>query len=409
MVVHGSGVHGNEATGTEESEIQTVNALAGVARQAGQLGVAAIRAGGAALKNHLEQRQQKDSAPELAGDLYKAYREAFIENGVPQEIAEAAAAGLVQNEDAQSNPAIAEANRIVEHGLQPQSAEPEQAAPEQSEPEDALTTIEVEPEEEVEDDTNPKEAKAVAVPAQPQSLRNKTSTTIASPQPAKKQVEISEDPSKMAWPKLRKTAKAISVETREKPASGKRQDVLPFVTRYWDEQKNEQAGVETSQTSRPVQQETAVGLNTRKSSPIRREPKTQQSPDGKAGEAATQQENTSAQPEEEKKAVVAKPVTRTPIETPEPELAKDYSTGLKAAGADSEAATAAGAAIVEGKGADNSAEVAKANAQVKQASTRSKLQQMYYDVLAKQKGLNPDLIEAASKDLAEGKGAHSSN
>ena len=54
-------------------------------------------------------------------------------------------------------------------------------------------------------------------------------------------------------------------------------------------------------------------------------------------------------------------------------------------------------------------EIAKANSQVAKVPERSKLQQMYYDVLAKQKTISPELTEMASKDLAAGKGAHSSS
>ena len=170
--------------------------------------------------------------------------------------------------------------------------------------------------------------------------------TAPDSEPSRK-VEFEKPPSEMKWVMLQKTAKAISAETGEKPASGKKADIEPFVTDYWKAQQEE-------------------------------------------------------------KAILAKPIIRTPVQPPKPKLAVDYSAGLAAAGADSEIAAKAGPALVDGKGADSSAAIAKANSQVAKVPERSKLQQMYYDILAKQKTLKPELMELASKDLAAGKGAHSS-
>lgn len=325
MAIKTSAIQGSEQSGAEETEIRTAEAVARVAA----VGSAVVQAGLGKVKESLKKRKEKrEAAPELRGNLYKGFRRAFIDNGVPKDLASEAAADLVQNKDAESSTAISEANRIVSQGVdtapakkQPEKAPQQQAASYQSAAIDAPQSIQI-------DDDKPEVE------------------TAPVPEPSRK-VEFETPPSEMKWATLQKTAKAISAETGEKPASGKKADIEPFVTDYWKTQQKE-------------------------------------------------------------KATLAKPIVRTPIQSPEPKLAADYSAGLAAAGADNRIAAKAGPALVDGKGADSSAEIAKANSQVAKGSERSKLQQMYYDVLSKQKTLKPELLELASKDLAAGKGAHSS-
>ncbi len=326
MAIKTSAIQGSEQSGAEETEIRTAETVARVVA----VGSAAVQMGLGKMKESLQKRRERrETAPELRGNLYKGFRQAFIDNGVPKDLASEAAADLVQNKDAESSPAIAEANRIVSQGIDPAPAkkQPERTPQKQTASYQGATigasqSIQVE-DEKPEVDTAPDS------------------------EPSKK-VEFEKPPSEMKWVMLQKTAKAISAETGEKPASGKKADIEPFVTDYWKAQQEE-------------------------------------------------------------KAILSKPIIRTPIQPPKPKLAVDYSAGLAAAGADSEIAAKAGPALVDGKGADSSAAIAKANSQVAKVPERSKLQQMYYDILAKQKTLKPELMELASKDLAAGKGAHSSS
>lgn len=351
MVLKTSAIQGNEHAGVEETEIRTAEAAARVLA----VGGAAVIAGLGKLSETIsERRKQKKAAPELCGKLYKDFRRAFISNGVPTDLASEAAADIVQNKDAESSPAIAAANRIVSQGmsLEPldkktlsnvsaQSADslsPPQATFYRGAAAPSGTSVQVQ-----NDETNlDLRPDAAALDDQ------KVSEEVANePSQTPRKVEFEKPPSQMKWPVLQKTAKAISAETGRKPASGKKADIEPFVTEYWQAQQAE-------------------------------------------------------------KTISAKPVVRTPIEFPMPKLAGDYSAGLAAAGADSAISIKAGAALVDGKGADSSVEIATANSQVAKAPERSKLQQMYYDVLTNQKTISPELTELASKDLAAGKGAHSS-
>ena len=325
MAIKTSAIQGSEQSGAEETEIRTAETVARVVA----IGSAAVQAGFGKMKESLKKRRErKEAAPELQGNLYKDFRQAFVDNGVPEDIAGEAAADLVQNKDAERSPAITEANRIVSQGIDTAPAKKQaEKAPQQQ--------------------TASYQGAAIGASQSIQMADEKPEVdTAPAPEPSRK-VEFEQPPSEMKWATLQKTAKAISAETGQKPASGKKADIEPFVTDYWKAQQEE-------------------------------------------------------------KAISVKPIIRTPVQPPQPKLAADYSAGLAAAGADSEIAAKAGPALVDGKGADSSAEIAKANSQVAKVPERSKLQQMYYDVLAKQKTLKPELIELASQDLAAGKGAHSS-
>ena len=342
MVLKTSAIQGNEQSGAEETQIRTAETASRVIAVGGAAVIAGINKLSESMR---EKRNREKAAPELRGKLYKDFREAFISNGVPKDLASEAAADIVQNKDADSSPAIAEANRIVSEEVAPKpvaktkTVDSAQSAKADSSPQTAsykgaATTSHSSVQ--VQDDK-----------AQP-SDQKVADEAVDEPAQSSKKVEFEQPPSEMEWPVLQKTAKAISAETGSKPASRKKADVEFFVAQYWKAQQEE-------------------------------------------------------------KEIAAKPVIRTPIETPEPSLAADYSAGLKAAGADSEIAVAAGAALVDGKDAKSSQDIAKANSQVAKVPERSKLQQMYYDVLAKQKTISPELTEMASKDLAAGKGAHSSS
>ena len=90
-------------------------------------------------------------------------------------------------------------------------------------------------------------------------------------------------------------------------------------------------------------------------------------------------------------------------------LEESYRNGLEAEQVENTTAASAARDLVTGKDASSSPAIAQAHAQIqKPQPDRSPLQQMYYDILAKQKVVSPELTELASKDLAAGKGAQSS-
>ena len=386
MVLKTREIQGNEQSGAEEAQIRAAAAVAG--------------ATAFVLKKFQRSRERIEPievAPELHGDLYKDFREAFISNGVPEDIASEAAADIVQNKDAESSEAITEANRIVSNGLEhhpvseSQTEEQTQVTDDllrEEEGKAAYQTQEVQSHKSIQLKGN--SVKADLAPVDSERLVEPVGSEVAQPRAEKlsQNVEFKKPPSEMSWPELQKKAAAISAETNEKPASRKKADVEPFVTDYWQAQQAENTNAKkpaVEKSSEPSQAGAAKGPSVKPAATGVDKPVTQ----------------------EATKSIAAKPVVRTPIKSPKPELAKDYSAGLAAAGADSEIAAKAGKALVEGKGADSNAEIAKANVQVSKAPERSKLQQMYHDVLSKQK-IKPELIELASKDLAAGKGAHSS-
>jgi hypothetical protein len=328
VIKHGTSIQGSEQTGTEEVQIQAARKFGQMASNAGALGVAAVTAGAELIKDALKRRkEQLATEPELRGDLYKDLEEAFTGMGLEAEEAAGAAADLVQNGDAESSRVIAKAHHLVEQteptpsdssklgGVEASSAKPLEARPI------------------ILDSKLPPEVEAIA---------------------PKKGVEFSKKPSEMKWPELQRTARAITDETGQKPASSKKADVEPFVTKYWDEQQ--------------------------------------------------------AELKHESQAIASPPIIRVPIQKAEASegLGADLSAELEARGADSAIAAEAGPALVKNQDAKTNPAIAEANSQVKRVVERSRLHQTYYNVLAKQKTLGAQLTELASKDLAAGKGAHSS-
>jgi hypothetical protein len=310
VIKHGTSIQGSEQTGTEEVQIQAARKLTQIASNAGALSMAAVQVGVGLIKDALERRrEQMNTDPALRGNLYKDLAEAFTGMGLEAGEAAEAAADLVQNEDAQSSSAIAKAHQLIEKN------EPHQK-------------------------TSLDGAKHEAV----------TESVRRSPI---KRVEFTKKPSEMKWPELQKVARAITEETDQTPASSKKVDVEPFVTKYWQEQQAELT--------------------------------------------------------HESQAIASPPVIRVPIQKAETEgLSADLSAELEARGADSAIAAEAGPALVKSQDAKTNPAIAEANSQVKRVVERSRLHQTYYNVLAKQKILSSELTELASRDLAAGKGAHSS-
>ena len=340
MAIKTSAIHGSEQSGTEETEIRAAEATARLARTATAIGGAAVRAGVDKVKEALRKRQERlATAPELRGDLYNGYRNAFINHGVPEEIAEEAAAGLVQNESAENNEAISTANRIVSQStIQDNTKDNGKAVPsvksEQIAQQSGIAT-----------------PAAMAAPPklvvrtekQPLQAQSGLQST-ASPENAvevSKRVGFEKPPAEMKWQELQKVASQIREETQLKPASNKKVDVQQFVEKYWDEQNQERT-------------------------------------------ALTQTLSVSG-------------------------LEESYKSGLEAKNVEGTTAASAARDLVIGKDASSSPAIAQAHTQFKKPQPeRSPLQQMYYDVLAKQKAISPELMELAAKDLAAGKGARSS-
>ena len=340
MAIKTSAIQGNEQSGAEETEIRAAEATARLARTVTAIGGAAVRAGVDKVKEALRKRQERlATAPELRGDLYNGYRNAFITRGVPEEIAEEAAAGLVQNESAENNEAISTANRIVSQGSFQDNAKANGKAAlnvrseQTAQPPRTATpaTMATSPKLIVRPEKQPLQAQS-----EPQAAASQENAIEVS-----KQVGFEKPPSKMKWQELQKVASQIRQETQQKPASNKKVDVQQFVEKYWDEQNQERTA---------LAQTLSVS-----------------------------------------------------------ELEESYRNGLEAE--DVEGTTAASAArdLVTGKDTSSSPAIAQAHTQIKKPQPeRSPLQQMYYDVLAKQKTISPELTELASKDLAAGKGARSS-
>lgn len=397
MVLKGTGVRGDEQTGLE-----------GTVANAASLGSAIGTVAGALLNGARDAlKPQFQEPPALTGALHQSLYQAFVDKGVSEEVATEAADGLVLGQDAKTNPAIAEANRIVS-GVERDPVDTAQVPEAESKTEAK--------EEQPDKDEQPSEGARTkaAIPAvQPVSLQNQngssrpqkveapsqpveqSQTTFAEPPKSAQQivdtpaakstpeaeatsvpqppqnststqrVEFSQQPSEMKWADLLGKASEITSETGTKPQSRKKADVLEFVENYRSEQKSEKAVTfpDTEQAAKP-----------------------------KEHYAST---------------TVSAPVFRTPIvPDPTPSLAEGYVAGFKAADVDSRVATEASTDLVSGKDVNTSAAIKAANKQAQ--PPRSALHQMYFEVLAKQ-GLQPELAEKASKDLAEGKGALSSD
>jgi hypothetical protein len=297
VIKHGTSIQGSEQTGAEEAQVQAARKLTQIASNAGALSMAAVQVGVGLIKDALEKRKERmNTDPALRGNLYKDLAEAFTGMGLEAEEAAEAAADLVQNEDAQSSSAIAKAHQLIE----------------QNESHDKSPNRE-----------------------------GVTASVVKSPT---KRVEFTKKPSEMKWSELQKVARAITEETGQKPASGKKVDVEPFVTKYWQEQQTELA--------------------------------------------------------HESQAIASPPIIRVPIQKAAQTegLSADLSAELEARGADSAIAAEAGPALVKSQDAKTNPAIAEANSQVKRVVERSRLHQTYYNVLAKQKILSSELTELASRD-----------
>ena len=468
MVLARTGVNGSEPTGVEETTNSAVSTTVAVAGGV----ISAI--GRAAQEARKRQRERNLIPPEIKGDFRKDLYEAFVDKGVPKDVASEAADDLMLNKDAKNSTAIATANKIVEESQFKKRANAEEETREgsgqkqtedEAETPDTAATAQTNEGQKVtpvrptytptqnvdtpaaattkqeagtkqatslQKESVPSEATVTAQPSPIQSaspvqpsrtqaikttpaaaatVQREASTTpqtqtekdsdtskvataeasesqykkpappsrvqalkTAPPETAtskgasttSKNVEIAGPPAKMNYNELQKTVSAISAKTDTKPSGRKKAELVQFVDDYKKAQQEEQSQQDKSQQDKSQKSATVVA---------------------------------------------SPPVTRTPVKK-EVSLESEYSAGLKAAEVDDRTAAKAANKLVSGQGANDSAAIKNAHAQVEQkakpAAQRSALHQLYYDVLAKQ-GIDSKLAEAASKDLAEGKGALSSH
>lgn len=374
MVLKGTGVRGDEQIGTEE-------VASNVVRTAVSIGEALLKF----KKRPKKDLEDEQIPPQIKGDFRADLYKAFLDKGVPEDIASEAADDVMLNRDASESPAIASAHKIVEEGQFKQQSKAnssvkqpgegtavgESSVVDEPKIESKVETAQPSSQSQSEKKNQPTQALKTTKPATSVVKTAETSPRdedISPDKTASKKVQISQPPSEMTWNKLQQTAKEINAETGNNPDGRKRKDVQSFVENYQDAQRKEQST-----------------------------------------------KTTPGQKSEEASVVATPPVIRTPVSSPaEPSLEKAYNDGLKAAAVDSKTSASAAKAIVSGKGADQSAAIRDAHAQVtikeqraQPAVQRSTLHQLYYDVLAKQ-GIKTELAEAASKDLANGKGAMSS-
>lgn len=428
MVLKESDVRGDEDVGTRDT---TQSILSGAA----SLGFAAMQGLSAIAHKAVERKEEQQIPPQIKGQYREDLYQAFLDRGVPEEVASDAADAAAMGEDESSSPAIAEAHRIVEENA---------LRPSEEEVEDSLEDVEEETEESSSDEQevvstsqqSPTAEAAVPPPQQssappsaatattvgdtaaadsepkasvdalasrqgenlphPQAVGTSQSVAGALTQPLpsepaseqvapSKQVEISKSPSEMSWKELQQTAKAIREETGQSPEGKKRPQVEAFVENYRVAQFKESLKSSTEAT----QPEQA----------------------SQAEQAAQPETAAKAKQAEYASTVVTPEAPKAPLLYPEGAgLETAYNAGLKAAEVDDKTAKKAAKAIVNGEGANSSDAIKSAHAQVEQKSqsaVQSPLQQLYYDVLKKQ-GIDSDLASSASTDLANGKGAYSS-
>lgn len=429
MVLKESDVRGDEDAGIRDVAQSFIGGAAA-------LGYAALQGFSAMAHEAVKPREEQHIPPQLKGQYRGDLYQAFLDRGVPEEVAADAADASAMGEDASSSPAIAEAHRIVEENAlqspeeeiedgsenveeeteESSSDEQQQAAstsqqsptaeaavspPQQSSAQPTAATATTVGDTAVAD-SEPKAAVDASASQQGENLPH--SQAVGAFQPAagvsaqtltsepaseqvapSKQVEISKSPSEMSWKELQQTAKTIREETGQSPEGKKRPQVEAFVESYRVAQLKESPGTSTD------------AAQTEQASP------TEQAAQPETAAKAKQTEYAST--------VVTPEAPKAPLRYPEGAgLETAYNAGLKAAEVDNKTAGKAAKAIVNGEGANSSAAIKSAHAQVEQKSqsaVQSPLQQLYYDVLKKQ-GIDSDLASSASTDLANGKGAYSS-
>lgn len=348
MVVKGSGVNGHEHSGTADAE-----------RQA--LGTAATMAGeviGRAISGMTEKKKQKRTGTDLEADyaennpLYKALYESYTERGVDESVAHKAAVARVEGEDADTNSDIAAADLTasqwtpsVERGTANNADRDEENSP-VVEKDSAVNALEK---------PTVQEGKVSApIEQSTQQSNHEAKTSAYTPDAVQK----------LSWADLQKTAKAIRLKTNLQSQSGKRRDLEAFVIQHGDKLNQEEAKPSV-ESEEKVEAKTPLSEETDSNKP----------------QAVQKEEGAS--------------------------LTENISDGYKARAVPPDQAEAASKDFAQGKDASNSPAISQANEQVRNPVVREPLHQMFYEALTKS-GVASELADKAGKDMAEGKGAKSS-
>lgn len=382
MVVKVSGgIRGDEQTGIES----VVSNAASVGTSVGSIAGSVARG----FASSPSQKTFDEKRPELRGKLHRDLYNAFVDRGVDKEVAKLAADGVVRGENASNNPAIAEVHRIVsqqksEPNISSEETESQDtvAVGEDSLSEDSKETVSLE-----QSVTQPEQENLSKDTEEP-SLSSSESYSISSIKAREvSKIDVSQPPEEMSWSALRKKSSEISKATGKEPEGRKKKQVLAFVKDFYSTQA--------------VQKESVLEAKGEG---------TQQDEDSDSSSESNQKKESQTQEPQGQytSASVSTPIEKTPVVRQNiPALEKDYNAGLKAANVDSATSAQAAADLVAGLDETSSDAIKSAHDQI-QHPPRSALQQMYYEVLAKQ-DINPELVEKASKDLSEGKGALSSD
>ena len=349
MVVKGTGIHGQEHSGTAEAE-----------RQA--LGTAATMAGaavGKVLGSINTEKKKKRTGPDLEADyaennpLYKAFYESYTARGVDEDVAHKAAIARVEGEDAETNKDIAAADLAASQWTPGQST---------TNSTDTRSTGENNSLESSDSAFPTEEAQPVSSPLKNHSEQ----VSSASQAPSYDANTVS----KMKWLDVQDVARNITNKTSLKPEGRKRRDVEAFVVEHAHklaEQAEEQSPIATDRQSDTEKDEVT----------------------------SAPPENT----EDHKVQAASKEEGAT--------FTDNISAGYKERAVPPDQAEAASKDFAQGKDASNSPAIAGANEQVRNPVTREPLHQMFYEALTKS-GVDSELADKAGKDMAEGKGAKSS-
>ena len=367
MVVKGSGVNGHEHSGTADAE-----------RQA--LGTAATMAGeviGRAVSGMTEKKKQKRTGTDLEADyaennpLYKALYESYTERGVDEGVAHKAAVTRVKGEDTDTNSDIAAADLTasqwtpsVEKGSSNNVAQVEAdlvveedslAVNASEKPTVKEATIVDHGTKFFFDPRNFEEDKVSApIEQSTQQSNHEAKTSTYTPDAVQK----------LSWIDLQKTAKAIRLRTNLQSQSGKRRDLEAFVIQHGDKLNQDEAKP-AAESEEKAEAKTSLSEETDSNKP----------------QAAQKEEGAS--------------------------LTENISDGYKARAVPPDQAEAASKDFAQGKDANNSPAISQANEQVRNPVVREPLHQMFYEALTKS-GVDSELADKAGKDMAEGKGAKSS-
>lgn len=377
MVIQNSQIRGSEHSGAEvveERAAVTASAVIGSGLAAGYKLV------GALLKP-----KDKMNGPEVEDQyatqnpLYKFLYEAYTERGVSDELAHRATVSRISGQDASNSTDIEQADRIASEWAEQESSASSQTATEDKTRQPSQRPVESLAENAIE---ATELAKAAAMGT---TTDDETVSEAASSRAYK-------DPADMSWSEAKRVAKEISNETGEKPTGRTKTAVHSFIRQHGPQPSVTQ----TSSTAESVQTSEKKVVE-------------------------TVEENIETSPEVEKPLHVSAPKLKVPAKK-EPretaslqrengtQLTENIASGYEGNSVPEKIAQTASRDFVEGKDASTSPAIAQANQQasVPPVIQREPLHQMFYDALTKSH-VDPGLADKAALDMAQGKGALSSD